>query len=69
MKGQVWDWGSEQQAAFGKAKMLTKQTKALGIDQAGLSFELNVSMTPDGVDGALRQKQEKETLPPRLWSK
>lgn len=53
MKGQVWDWGSEQQAAFGKAKMLTKQTKALGIDQAGLSFELNVSMTPDGVDGAL----------------
>lgn len=69
MKGQAWDRESEQQAAFGKAKMLTKRTKALGIYQAGLSFELNVSTTPDGVDWALRQKQEKETIPPRLWSK
>ena len=34
-KGYVWDWGSEHQATFQKAKILVKQTKVLGISQAG----------------------------------
>lgn len=35
--------GSEQQAAFEPTKIPVKQIKALGIFQAGLPFELDVS--------------------------
>lgn len=62
---QGWGWGSEQRAALGKAEMLMRQTETLGICQAGLPFEFNVSLTPDGMDWALRPKQEKETVPPK----
>lgn len=43
-KGHLWDWGSEQQTAFEKAKILVKQVIVLGISQAGLPFELDVSV-------------------------
>ena len=42
-------WGSEQQATFEKAKVLMKQIKALGISQAGLPFDLDVSVILEGV--------------------
>ena len=60
--------GSEQQAAFEKAKILVKQIKALGISKAGLQFELNVPMTPEGIGGALWQKQQKESESLGFWS-
>ena len=41
--------GSEQQATFEKAKVLMKQIKALGISQAGLPFDLDVSVILEGV--------------------
>lgn len=45
-KGHTWDWGSEQQAGFKKAKILAKQINVLGISQVGVTFELNMSVTP-----------------------
>ena len=45
-KGNMWDQGLEQQATFEKTKIVRKQIKALGISQAGLLFELDVSVTP-----------------------
>lgn len=33
-KGYIWDWGSEQQAALGKTKILVKQIKALGTSSS-----------------------------------
>lgn len=42
----MWNWGSEQQVTFEKAKILIKQIKVLGIFQTGLPFELlDVSVT------------------------
>lgn len=46
---------SEEQATFEKAKILMMQIKALGTSQAGLSFELDVFVTPEGVDQDLGQ--------------
>ena len=46
-KGHIWDWGSEQQATFEKARILMRQIKALGIPQTGIPFELDVSRTPE----------------------
>ena len=52
-----------QQASFVKAKILVKQIKALGISQERPPFKLNVIVTSEGMDWALRQRQQKE----RLW--
>lgn len=65
-KGHVWDWDSEQQEAFEKAKLLMKQVKALGISQAWLPFELDVPVTPEGMGWTLWQRQQ-ETVSPGFW--
>lgn len=52
-KKHMWDWESEQQATFEKAKTLVKHNKALRFSQAGLPFELGVSVIPEGMDWAL----------------
>lgn len=57
-----WSWGLEKQAAFEKAKILVKQIKALGFFQAGLSFELDESFTPEGMGWALWQRQLKQRV-------
>lgn len=49
----LWDWGSEQQATFEKAKVLVKQTEALGISHEELPFELDASVTLEGICWAL----------------
>lgn len=45
--------------------------KALGISQVGRPFELNVSMTLEGMGCGLWQRQQKEREPfefwPQLW--
>lgn len=51
-KGRVWNWISEQQATSAKAKVLVKQTKSLGISQAGLPLELDASVTLKGIGWA-----------------
>ena len=63
MRGHTWDWGLEQQAAFQMAKILVKQIKVLGISQAGLPFELDVSVTPEDLGWALWERQQKESTP------
>lgn len=67
----MWDWGSEQQAAFVKTNILAKQIKALGVSHARLPFHLDVSVTPAGTGQALWQRQRKERVPPgfgsQLW--
>lgn len=55
----MWDWGSEQQATFAKAKILVKQIKALDISHAGLPFDLDVSVTPEDRAWARWQRQQK----------
>lgn len=45
-----------------------KQIKALGTSQAGLPFELDVSVIPEVVGLTLWQRQQKERLPLRFWS-
>lgn len=51
----MWDWGSEQ------AKVLVKQTKGLGISHEELPFELDVSVTLEGISWALgRDNQGRE---------
>lgn len=40
----MWDWASEQQAVFEKAEWLVKIIKAVGISQAELSFQLDISV-------------------------
>ena len=63
----MWRWRSEQQAAFGKAKILVKQIKALGISQAGLPFELDVSVTLEGMGQAWSQRQVLLGFWSQLW--
>ena len=48
----MWNWGSEQQAAFEKAKILVKQVTVLGISPAGLLSESDVSATLEYVNWA-----------------
>lgn len=60
-KGHTWNWGSEQQAGFEKAKILAKPIKGLGISQIGLTFELNMPVTPKDTGGQGR-------VPLRFWS-
>lgn len=43
--------GSEQQAAFEKVKIIVKPIKPLGISKAGLTFELKVPVTLEGMGG------------------
>ena len=62
------DWESEQQASFEQAKILEKQIKALGISQARLPFEIDVFVTPKGMECALRQRQQKERISLGFWS-
>ena len=64
----MWEWGSQHQAAFEKAKILVKQIKALAISPAGLPFELRESMTLEVRYWALWQRQEKERVPRGFWS-
>lgn len=45
-----------------------KQIRALGISQVGLPFELDVSVTLEGMGWALGQRQQKERVPLGLWS-
>ena len=40
-----------------------KQTKALGISQAGPPFELDISVNPRGMHWALWQRQQKREHP------
>ena len=65
----MWDWGSEQQDTFEKADMLVKQIKALGICQAGILFELYLSVTLEGMSWTLWQRQQKERVPLGFWSR
>ena len=59
--------GSKQQAAdFEKAEMLVNQIKALGIFQAGLPFELDVSVALEAMGDGLSQQKETRSWPP-LW--
>ena len=44
-------------STFEKVKVLGRQIKALGISQAGLPFELDVSVTLEDVDWPLWQRQ------------
>lgn len=67
MKGNMLDWGSEQQISFEKTKILVKQMKALGITQAGLPFELAVSVTLDGMGWALAETT-RGRVPLGFWS-
>lgn len=47
-----------------KKKIVVKQIKALGISQAGLPFELDVSVILEGMGWALgRGKKEKYRIP------
>ena len=41
--------------------------EALGISPAGLTFELEVSVTPGGMGRALWQRQQKERVSFRFW--
>lgn len=52
----MWDWGSEKQAITEKANILVKQIRALG-SQAGLPFELYVSVPREAMGLALFQRQ------------
>lgn len=52
------DWGPEQQASFQKAKIPIKRIKALGISQAELPFELDVSVTADSMGWAIAKTGE-----------
>lgn len=54
-KGHIWNWGSEHQVTFEKAKILVKQIKALGLSQAGLPFELDMAATLE----SKRQQEER----------
>lgn len=54
-KEHVRDWGSEQQATVEKAKMLVKQTKALGVSRAGLPLGC-MCVTLEGMCWALWQR-------------
>lgn len=55
-KEYMWDWGSEQKAAFEKAKILVKQVKALDLSHTELPFELYVPVTPVCMGYALWQR-------------
>ena len=70
-KGHVWDWEWEQQSTFEKTKILVKQIKALGISDAELPFELDVSATPEALGWVLQQTQQNEKVSlgfwPQLW--
>lgn len=55
--------GLEQQMAFEKTKILGTQMSALSISQAGLPFELDVSMTPEGM-----AETSKGENTPGFWS-
>lgn len=55
--------GTEQQATFGKAKTVVKQIKSLGLSQAGLPFELDVSDSKRHGSGTVAETTEGESLP------
>lgn len=60
----MWDWGSQQQAVFKKAKLLMKQFEALGVSQTGLPFKLEVSVTPKVYEsGTVAETKEGENVP------
>lgn len=65
-KGHMWNWGSEQQAAFEKAKILVKQVMVLGLSPAGLLSELDASVTLEYVNWALALERERVLLV--FWS-
>lgn len=67
-KRHVWDWGTEQQAAFEKAKVLVEQIKALGIAQVELPSELDILVTRK-VWGGDYGKNSKRRVPFVFWSK
>lgn len=50
------------------AKILINQIKGLGISQARLPFELDVSVTPEGMGWAPWKGKQKERVPPGFWS-
>ena len=50
-------WGSELQANLEKAKLLANQIKALGVSQAGLLSEFDMSVPLEGMSQALWQSQ------------
>lgn len=55
--------GIKQQTTFEDAKIPVNQAKALGIPQAGPPFELDVSVTLEGVGQALWLRQQKRACP------
>lgn len=61
----MWDWGSEQQVAIEKEKM--KPIGTLGIFQAGILFELIVTVTLEDMGWILWQRQQKGTVPLGFW--
>ena len=63
----MWNWGSEQQAAFEKVNIQLKQIKVVGVSQAGLPFELDVSVILEGMGLAPWQRQQKERIPIGFW--
>ena len=66
-KGHVWDWEWEQQSTFEKTKILVKQTKALGISDAELPFELDVSAALEALGWVLQQTQQNEKVSLEFW--
>lgn len=63
-EGDMWDWGSQQQANLEKATLLMKPIKALSISQTGLPLKLDISGTPkaDG-SGTMAETKEGESVP------
>lgn len=49
-----------------KAKLVMRKIEVLGISQIGLSFELDASMTLEGMSWVLWQRQ-REQCTPRIW--
>lgn len=65
-KGHTWDWRSEWQATFKKTDLLVKQINAVGITQAGLPSELDVSDSRKYGSGTAAETREWESVP-RVW--
>lgn len=49
-----------------RRQKVVKQIKALGTSQAGLPFELDMSVTIEGIVGTMAQTTEEENVP-RIW--
>lgn len=67
-EGDMWNWGSQQQANFEKATLLMKHIKALDISQTGLPFKSDVCVTPKVYGSGTWQRQKQGRVSLGFWS-